>query len=335
MALLAVAALPAVAAATRRAASLPDGTHAAPAHPVAAPKRQPIRSMTGFGSARGALLGQELMVEVRTLNHRFLLLKPRLPAALAAQEGELEAVVREFFQRGAVHVGVSLKARADARPPAFSRAAARGYLADLKKLARELDLPFAVDLQFLASLPGVVQVVAEPGDAGPDLTAELMPVVRRALAMAVQAREREGEALRRDLLQRRKRAEQLRAAIARRAPAVVAEYRTRLHRRLDEVLAGKGVTLGPADLAREVALFADRSDITEELTRLGLHLDEFGRLLQAGGEGLGRRLDFLLQEIHREVNTIGSKAADAAIAHDVVTLKSELEKLREQVQNLE
>jgi uncharacterized protein (TIGR00255 family) len=290
--------------------------------------------MTGFGSARGVLAGQEVAVEVRTLNHRFLLLKPRLPPLVAALEGELEAVVREFIQRGTVHLGVSLRARAGGRPPAFSHAAAAGYVAQLRRLARELKLPFEVDLRLLTMLPGVVQEAADAGRDADGLGEELFPLVRTALAMAVRAREREGEALRRDLLRRTKTVAELVRAVERRAPAVVADYRARLHRRLDEVLAGKGVTLLATDLAREVALFADRADITEELTRLGLHLVELRRLLQ-GAEGLGRRLDFLLQEIHREINTIGSKAADAAIAHEVITLKSELEKLREQVQNLE
>jgi uncharacterized protein (TIGR00255 family) len=290
--------------------------------------------MTGFGSARSDAGSTSARVEVRTTNHRFLSLKSRLPPHLVSFEPQIEVLVREHMDRGVVHVFLQLEQKRLAATVSVSTDVARRYLVTLRKLAKDLALPGEVDLRLLASLPGVVA----DGPAGaPDPEADferVRPLLRKALLAAVSSREREGEHLRNDLLTRSRDVARIVQRVRRRAPRVVAEYRERLARRLTELLAGRGAALSETDLVKEVALFADRSDVTEEITRLEAHIVEAERLL-GEGLGLGRRLDFLLQEMHREVNTIGSKASDARMAHDVVALKSELEKMREQIQNLE
>ncbi len=302
--------------------------------PASRRKQQPVRSMTGFGSARTESADLSARVEVRTTNHRFLSLKSRLPPQLASFEPQIEVLVREHLDRGVVHVFVQLDRKRDAAAVRLSADVASRYLVMLRRIAKELALPGDVDLRLLASLPGVVE---DGAASAPDPESDferIRPLLRKALLAAVRSREREGEHLRKDLLARSRAVSRIVDRVRRRAPAVVEEYRERLARRLTELLAGRGTSLSDTDLVKEVALFADRSDVTEEITRLQAHIVEAERLL-GEGEGLGRRLDFLLQEMHREVNTIGSKSSDARMAHDVVALKSELEKMREQIQNLE
>jgi uncharacterized protein (TIGR00255 family) len=290
--------------------------------------------MTGFGSARSDTAELSARAEVRTTNHRFLSLKSRLPPHLVSFEPQIELLVREHMDRGVVHVFLQMDEKRDAAAVRLSTAVARRYVAMLRRMAKDLAIAPDIDLRLLATLPGVVEDGAAKAQ-NPEADFErVRPLLRKAVLAAVSSREREGEHLRKDLLARSRGVSRIVDRVRRRAPSVVADYRDRLSRRLTELLAGRGTSLSETDLVKEVALFADRSDVTEEITRLEAHIVEAERLL-GEGEGLGRRLDFLLQEMHREVNTIGSKASDAKMAHDVVALKSELEKMREQIQNLE
>jgi uncharacterized protein (TIGR00255 family) len=292
-----------------------------------------VRSMTGCGEGVASEQGTTCRVELRSVNNRFFKFVLRCPDGLASLEPRVEAVVRERIRRGSVQVTLDLSgpsAPAARRLDADQLAAYLDALGDFCA-ARGLPAPTSVDP--LLGLPGVF------AEAAPDpATAECCwPLVTRALAFALDKldamRAAEGVALATDLRGVCGDVRSHVAVIAERVPQVLAEHRARLVERVAKLLAPQGVPLAAADVAREIALVADRSDISEELVRLRSHLDQFERLLAEPASG--RALDFLAQELGREVNTIGAKSADVAIAHVVVEIKARLERLREQVQNLE
>ncbi len=291
-----------------------------------------MRSMTGFGAASLEEAGLALRAEVRAVNHRFLQLKQRLPAELAHLEGEVEQRVRKRIERGAVNLSVSAASEAALHPPKVDLEAARRYKHELERLGRELGLESEVDLSLLAALPGVI---GGPADAG-ELAREeklVLRVVERALDALEAMREREGAALLRDLRRGTKSIAALSAKISKRMPKVVRAHQEALHKRVAELLDGRAA-LAEGDLAREIALLAERLDVSEELSRLASHLDQLEVLLARDGP-VGRQLDFLVQELLREANTVGSKCNDAPVAHLVVELKTWIERLREQAQNVE
>ncbi len=292
-----------------------------------------LRSMTGFGAARSVADGLELRVEVRSVNHRHLQVKTRAAPELAGLEGELERRVRARLERGAVNVHLALALAEDARPAVLDAGAARRYQAELAELARALGLEGRPTLDTLLALPGVVRA-SEASPPGPELEQALLALVEQALDELIEARAREGAALELDLRKHAAELETLVARVGERMPEVVRGHQRELGRRLDELLEGRAPRVRPEDLAREVALLADRLDVSEELARLASHLVELGRLLDQGG-AVGRHLDFLVQEVFREVNTIGSKCMDATVAHWVVDAKTHVERLREQLQNVE
>jgi len=288
--------------------------------------------MTGFGAAVAEKGGLSLRAEVRAVNHRYLQLKLRLPGELANLEPEVERRVRKRVERGALTLSVSASGTATLRAPQVDAAAARAYKLKLERLARELGLEADVDLGLLAGLPGVI--AAEVDERGLEREARLLTkAVDGALDALDEMREREGAAMARDLERSAKAIARLVGRIGKRMPLVVRGHHEQLKRRVTELLEGRA---GPsdADLARELALIADRMDVSEELTRLASHLDQLEVLRQRPG-AVGRQLDFLVQEFLREANTIGSKCNDAQAAHLVVELKTWIERLREQVQNVE
>jgi uncharacterized protein (TIGR00255 family) len=289
-----------------------------------------MRSMTGYGSGDAPLGGGELHLELRTLNHRFVDVRVRLPPELADQGSYLEQLVREKLERGRVDVSVRLLGAA--LPPArFSIERARSLHAALGVLRDELapgtELP-------LATLASFSSLLLEPVVA--DVEA-VRSALGRALATALDSlgrmREDEGAALGREIDARLATAKSLAHSIRERSGGLVALQRSRLKERLERLLAGSA-PLDAARLENEVALMADRSDISEEMLRLESHFKQFGALLIAPGP-VGRQLDFLLQEIARELNTTGAKSQDAALAQLVVQTKVEVERMREQVQNVE
>jgi uncharacterized protein (TIGR00255 family) len=292
-----------------------------------------LRSMTGFGASAGeAQGGAALRVEVRSVNHRHLAVKTRLPDGLAALETDVEARVRAKCERGSVTVSVSA-ARADGAGAArLDRAAARRYREELAELAAELELDPALSLDTLVSLPGVLAASVNGPDSA-ELQARTMELLDEALERMLHMRADEGEALAADLRKNAQAVAKLAARIEKRMPQVVRANRANLAKRL-EALLGDKTPVAQSDLAREVALLADKLDVAEELTRLASHLAQLETFLQKGGR-VGRQLDFLVQEIFREVNTIGSKCADATVAHWVIEAKTHVERLREQVQNVE
>jgi len=292
-----------------------------------------LRSMTGFGaSASEARAGTQLSVEIRSVNHRHLALKTRLAETLSALEPEVEQRVRAKCERGAITVNLSSERGPHAPPARVDHALARRYRDELLALARELELPPALSLDALLALPGVLSETESAEDER-ELGAAALALVDQALERMLAMRATEGRALAADLRKNAQALAKLVTRIEKRMPGVVRAQRAALAKRVQELL-GKKAELGDADLAREIALLADKLDVSEEITRLASHLEQLESFVAKGGR-VGRQLDFLVQEIFREVNTIGSKCSDATVAHWVVEAKSHVERLREQVQNVE
>jgi len=295
----------------------------------------PLRSMTGFGAAsvtKGRIVAR---VELRSVNHRHLQLKARLSSEQAHLEPALEALVREKLERGAVSVSATIEREAAAGAARVNTDVAKRYQKLLQGLAKELKLEGGVRLDTLIGLPGVI------GSAEDDSQREtedelLLGCAKQAIEELVKMRAREGASLLADLRKNTKGIAELVASIEVRMPAVVREHHESLRERVALLLDGQSprVTVRPEDLAREVALLADKMDVGEELTRLTSHLEQWEGLLTKGG-AVGRQLEFLVQELLREANTIGSKCNDAKVAHAVVEMKTLIERLREQVQNVE
>jgi uncharacterized protein (TIGR00255 family) len=296
--------------------------------------------MTGFGAATRTEGTSRVSAEIKSVNNRHLKVQTRLPRSLSGLESAVEGEVRRMLQRGPISVTVRAEDESARRIPAVDVEAARQYHADLGELRRSLDLgtdPGHDEAALLVTLPGVLRDLDENGstaDAG--LREQVEAAVREALGALIADRESEGKHLREALEEHLRVVSRHLERLKRRAPQVPREYRDRLRQRLEGLLRDLDpqIAVAEADLLREVATFADRADITEELQRLETHVARFGQIL--GGEAeMGRPLDFLLQEMLREANTVGAKANDTEIAHGVVELKSEIERMKEQVQNLE
>ena len=287
--------------------------------------------MTGFGSADGTVLGGRLRVEIRTVNHRYYNPQFKLVFELAGVEGQLRERLRQLLDRG--HVVVT--ARWVEAPPsdgavAVDLARARQVVAAAHELKKQLKLKGEIDLAFVARQPEVLSTHTD--GAGAAAWSDVEPIVAQAAQEVLAMRTREGRALAADLTARLDALEAGAAAVAERAPARLAAELARLKQAVAE-LAG-AVSVDPQRLAVEIALLADRVDINEELVRLRTHLAACRETL-AGEAAVGKQLGFLAQELLREVNTIGSKANDAAITQTVIAMKGELEKFREQLENLE
>jgi uncharacterized protein (TIGR00255 family) len=291
-----------------------------------------LRSMTGFGVGRGRAAGEEFTAEVKAVNHKYVEVKVRLPRELQALEPELQRQVKAVCTRGAVELSLRRAvATASGSVPTVDAGMARAWRSALAEVARLTGLPDTTTAAEVASQSSVVRM-EEPMVDVPSATRAAEAAVAEALHGLVAMREREGAALGVDLEARLDRVAQLVAELHGIAPRAVEEYRDRLAARLAELTSGVGVE--PQRLAQELALFAERTDVAEELTRLQSHLGQFRHLL-ASSEPSGRKLDFLLQEMNREVNTAGSKFQSAEASTRVVELKAELERIREQVQNVE
>ena len=291
-----------------------------------------MRSMTGFGAATHAEPTVPLRVEIRSVNHRHLQVKTKLPGDLQFLESDIEELVRGRIDRGAVSVSVTFSSPTAMNAVTVNTDTAKRYKKLLTGLAKDLGLAPDLGLDTLAGLPGVIG-----GDVDKRSMQQVPRAVRAVVTEALDAlgrmRDREGAAMLRDLQKNAKLIGKVVARIAKRMPRVVKQHQKTLHARVQDLLGGN-TTIQAQDLAREVALIADRMDVSEELTRLDSHLVELARLLAKDG-AVGRRLDFLVQELHREANTIGSKTNDLDLSRTVLDLRAAIERLREQVQNLE
>lgn len=295
--------------------------------------------MTGFGVGDAMLAGTDdasprgdkLTVEIRAVNHRFLDVRVRVPSQVPDLANVVESLARERLSRGRFDINVRLDG-AVLGAMVIDQSRARSVFAELKKLRDELAPEADVPLSLLGAVPDLfVPSIEREGHA---LDAALAAAFDAALKSLDAMRLREGLALAEDLVRRLATIRRLMQAVTARAPNVVDAYRKRLKERAERLRASSDVDVDPGRLEQELALFADRIDVAEELTRLESHCAHFESLVHTA-EAVGRRLDFLLQEMAREANTIGSKSQDVAIAHAVVELKAEIERMREQVQNVE
>jgi len=288
--------------------------------------------MTGFGRGGAARRARVFTVEVQSVNHRFLEVRSRVPKRLTGLEPRIQQAIQERFSRGHFEVLVQEKDLDNrSRTLKVDVPLARQYVDALRTLRQALGLPGEVTLEMLTVQRDLI-VVEESPESLDEAWGELLPALTQALDALEEMRRREGEALLASLKTHLDQVEITLAGIEERAPGLVRIQRDRLRERVTELLDNR--LPDPARLEQEVALLAERGDVTEECDRLRSHLAHFrGVLAQPGPQG--RKLDFLLQEMHREANTMGAKSADATLAHEVVGLKTSIERLREQVQNLE
>jgi uncharacterized protein (TIGR00255 family) len=292
--------------------------------------------MTGFGRASFAVGGLAFEVEMRSVNHRYLDARVKLPRLLVAFEGELRARLQARLDRGKVDLSVTSPGGGSPAPRLeIDLEVARQYLRAARDLHEGEGVVGEIGVAGLLALPGVARFV-EPELSADALREGLLGAVDAALEAADAMRAREGDALLRDLSQRLARVVELVASVEARGEIVQQGVRERLRRRAEQLRQEVGI-VDEVRLHQEIVIAADRLDVAEELVRLRRHVEQFRRILDEAGPGkpVGRRLDFLLQEFGREANTIGSKASDGPVAHTIVELKTEIERLREQVQNLE
>lgn len=291
-----------------------------------------IKSMTGYGKGEAVSERGTFTVELKSVNHRYGEISIRMPRGFLALENEVKKMVSARLKRGKTDLFVQWAEGSESSVmPQADAALARGYAELFRKLSRDLELSQDVSLPLILAQKGVLKECSSSIDE-----VEYLPQLSLAVQAAVTAidgmRTREGEALLLDLQARRREVAGWVEQISARAPQVVLEYRTKLKTRLDQLL--EGAEMDENRLAQELALMADRCDVTEELVRLASHFVQFDEALNLD-EPVGRKLDFLMQEMNREVNTIGSKSSDAEVTSLVIRIKAEMEKMREQVQNVE
>ena len=291
-----------------------------------------IRSMTGYGKGEAVSSSGRCLVEVRSVNHRYGEVTVKMPRSFLACEHDVRKAVSARIKRGKTDLFVQWEPAAEAATaPPVNIEAAKGYHAAFQHLAHELLLSPEIPLSLIVSQRNVLQESVSD-DGAEDLLPQVMEAAAKALEALDAMRLREGEALVADLRQRRQELAVLIERVRSRVPMMIEEHQLKLQQRLAKLLGD--TELDPQRLAQEVALLADRCDVTEELVRLASHFVQFDETLGLR-EPVGRKLDFLMQEMNREVNTIGSKSNDLEITSLVVTLKAEMEKMREQVQNIE
>lgn len=292
-----------------------------------------LKSMTGYGKGEASALRGNFAVEIRSVNHRFNDVSVRLPRGFISLENDVKRLVSSVIKRGKVDVTVQWEETdaPDTIIPHIDIGVARGYREAFSRLADELQLAREIPLTLIISQKGVMKEAVGAIDET-EFRQALLSAVSAAVTAIDAMRIREGETMAADLMARRQQVAEWASSIGRRVPEVVAEYRLKLKARLDLLL--DGVDMDESRLAQEAVLLADRCDITEELVRLSSHFSQFDDALGLS-EPVGRKLDFLMQEMNREINTIGSKSNDTEIATLIILIKTEMERMREQVQNVE
>jgi uncharacterized protein (TIGR00255 family) len=290
--------------------------------------------MTGFGEAHHQEDGLSVGVEVRAVNSRYFKLTVRTTEGYTGLEPQVEEVIRKRVRRGSVLVNVRIDRQGSAEDYRIRTDVLEGYRSQLGELCRKWSTPQEITLAQMMMLPGVVVEHPVSPSVLEQLTHTVEQVALRALDAFDTMRTNEGRSMAADLAANCQAIESRLATIEERAPLVVEGYRNRLNDRLTRVLAEYQVSLDPADLLKEVSLFAERADVSEEIVRLKSHLAQF-RLAMQEKESSGRKLEFVCQEMFREVNTIGSKANDVEIANQVISMKAVVERIREMIQNVE
>lgn len=291
-----------------------------------------IKSMTGYGRAVKSFEGREITVELRSVNNRFLDCNVRMPRQFSYTEDRIKQMVKEHISRGKVDMFITINDTTEEQVAiSLNKPVVEGYLAAMRTMTEEFSVGGDIAVADLARLPDVFSVEKPEIDEEARAT-EIYEAVSLALEQYDAMRETEGLALKQDLLNRRATILELVARVEARSPITVAEYRTRLANKLREVLESSNID--ESRILTEAAIFADKVAVDEETVRLRSHLDQLQTMLGEKGS-IGRKLDFLLQEMNREANTIGSKGNDIEQARTVVEIKAELEKIREQIQNVE
>ena len=291
-----------------------------------------IKSMTGYGRAVGTVNGREFTVELRSVNNRYLDCSVRLPRILSFCEDAVKQAVKNAISRGKVDVYITVRAEAgDEVQVTLNKTVVEGYLAAMKQMVTDYGVQDDISVSVISRMPEVF-TVEKPEVDEEQLLADLMSVVCKALANYDAMRAAEGKALEADLRSRGNTILELVAQVEAGNGQTVIDYRTRLENKLREVLANTAID--ESRILTEAAIFADKVAVDEETVRLRSHLEQMNQMLTTGG-AIGRKLDFLLQEMNREANTTGSKCSDVRLARIVVDIKAELEKIREQTQNIE
>lgn len=293
-----------------------------------------ILSMTGFGEARLEEAGQAYHLELRSVNNRYFKAAIHLPDDFAFLETDVERLLRQRLTRGSVTLRLFVRDLSPTAAAEINLAAVQAYMQQLRALTAD-QAGVVIDLATLLTLPGACQ----PRDVSEEEQHLKFGLVRRltqvALERLIDMRRQEGAALGRDLQNHCAAMRRCLETVRARGPDVVREYRDRLQQRICELIAGSSVRLAEEDLLKEVSIYAERSDISEELSRLAGHLEQFDRLMGQAAEPPGRKLEFVAQEMLREANTIGSKTGDATIAREIIEIKSAIDRIKEQVQNAE
>ncbi len=295
-----------------------------------------IRSMTGFGEASAQIDGVHYFVELRSLNNKYFKGVIRLPEAFQSLEAELESLLRQKLTRGTITLIASSNDSSASAAYTINQAALARYIEQLRAMPQVSGGEIKLDVAALLSLPGVLQPPADEEERLLRARASFTKILSKACDALIAMREREGRMLVDELLQQQQFIMERLAKIKVRCPAVVADYEQRLKSRIEMLLQGHDARVEAVDLIREIAVYAERTDIAEEVTRLGGHLEQFQVLLSAVEDRpVGRTLDFLAQEMLREANTIASKSPDAETSRWIVEIKGAIDRIKEQAQNVE
>lgn len=290
-----------------------------------------VVSMTGFGRASGQINSCFLTVELKSVNHRFLEISVKMPKQFMWLEDKIKKLISQYVSRGRIEVYVNIEGESLVdKSINIDWVLLTQFVDSLKQIKARFSLNDEISLDHILSLGEGLDIKEEP-KSNVDIENVLLHTVKSALQKLTEMRKTEGEQLALDLKQRLVAMTNITVDLESTAPSIIEQYREKLQKRVSEYVSG---IIDENRILTEVALFADKADISEELTRIHSHIHQFGESLQANGP-IGRKLDFIVQELNREVNTIGSKANDSQIAKNVVELKSIIEKLREQVQNIE
>jgi len=291
-----------------------------------------IKSMTGYGSAKGTAEGLEITVELKSVNNRYLDTSVRLPRSFIFAEDAVKSAVQSHISRGKVDVFVTVDSSAAGDMTVkVNEALLKGYIEAIGHISEEYSLTNDITAMAVAKFPDVLSVEKKDMDAE-EIAATISEIAEKALKDFDEMRIREGEKLRDDVMSRLETIDSLVKAVEEKAPETVKEYRARLEQKMAEVLGTSGID--ESRILTEAAIFADHIAVDEETVRLRSHMSQLKTMIN-GNSPIGRKIDFLVQEFNREANTIGSKCQNSDIAHVVVDLKSEIEKIREQIQNIE
>ena len=293
-----------------------------------------VKSMTGFGRSEYTDEKRNIIVEIKSVNHRYSDISVRMPRRYSFAEDKIKNLVKETLRRGKIDISILVENTAESDVNVkLNTMIAKQYYDNLKELAGEFGLDDNITLQFLATLPDVMKSMPDVEDEE-EVTKALLAATADAVSKIDEMRTAEGAKLAEDLIMRGETIRELAAKIAERSPLVTKAYEEKLRERITE-LVGKSVAVPEDRILLEAAIFADKASITEELVRLDSHTMQLKNILVSSNQPDGKKLDFLVQEMNREANTIGSKANDIEITNLMLEMKSEIEKIREQVQNIE